>query len=149
MMSSLQRQLAESSQQGLFIATYLTMYGTGKTHSQVQGKFHQATQCAASRAGLVSSKSLWTIPVLIASWSRKIFPLIASSHIQSYTVTIIDLIWNYILFYQRPQSHIWQCNKQQFCKTGEMQITWFSVLVKSQVRLKSFHWMQLSISQVI
>ena len=27
---------------------------------------------------------------------------------------------NYILFYQRPQSHIWQCKKQQFCKTGEI-----------------------------
>ena len=80
---------------------------------------------------------------------QKTSPLVASSHIQSYTITIINLIWNYILFYQRPQSHIWQCNKQQFCKTGEMQITWFSVLVKSQVRLKSFHQIQSSISQVI
>ena len=26
-------------------------------------------------------KSLWTIPVLLASWSRKIYPLVASSHI--------------------------------------------------------------------
>ena len=75
-------------------------------------------------------------PVLLASWSRKIFPLVASSRIQSYTVTIIDFIWDYTLFYQRPQTHIWQCKKQQFCKTGEIQITQPAVLVKSQVRLK-------------
>ena len=75
-------------------------------------------------------------PVLLASWSRKTFPLVASSHIQTYTVTIIDLTWNYILFYQRPQSHIWQCKKQQFFKTGEIQITQLALLVKSQVRLK-------------
>lgn len=31
-------------------------------------------------------------PVLPASWSRKISPLVASPHIYSYTVTIIDLI---------------------------------------------------------
>ena len=29
-------------------------------------------------------------------WSRKIFPFVASSHIQSYTVTIKDLIQKYI-----------------------------------------------------
>ena len=76
-----------------------------------------------TRSDLVSSESLSIIPVLLAFWSRKIFPLVVSFYIWSYTVTIVDLIWNYILFYQRPQSHIWQCKKQQFCKTGEIQIT--------------------------
>ena len=34
---------------------------------------------------------------------RKIFPLVASSHIQNYIITIIDLIWNCIsAFYHRP-----------------------------------------------
>ena len=75
-------------------------------------------------------------PVLLASLSTKTFPHVASSHIQGYTVTIINLMWNYILSYQRPQSHIWQCKKQHFCKTGEIQITQLAVLVKSQVRLK-------------
>ena len=49
---------------------------------QVRWRFHWlATQGAVIGPGLVSSKSLWTIPVLLASWSRKIFPLVASSHI--------------------------------------------------------------------
>ena len=81
-----------SSQQGLFIAPYSTMlwghfmaivsHGAGKAHSQIYRRFHwQATQCSIIESGLVNSKSLWTILVLLASWSRKIFPLIASSHI--------------------------------------------------------------------
>ena len=85
-------QMPTSSQLGRFIATYLTMlwghfmatvsHSAGKAHSQVYWRFHwQATQCAVTRPGLESSESLWTIPVLLASWSRKIFPPIASSHI--------------------------------------------------------------------
>ena len=38
--------------------------------------------------------------------------------------------------YQLPQSHIWQCKKHQFCKTGEIQITQPEILVKSQERIK-------------
>ena len=34
--------------------------------------------------------------VLLASWSRKIFPLVASSPVQSHIITTIDLIWNYM-----------------------------------------------------
>ena len=75
-------------------------------------------------------------PVLLASWSRKIFPLVSSSHIQSYTITVIDLIWDYILFCQRPQTHICQWKKQKFCKAGEIKMRQPAVLVKSQVRLK-------------
>ena len=85
-------QVPTSSQQGPFTAIYLTMFwgdfmatvicSAGQAHPQVQGRFHwQATQCAVIGTGLASSKSLWTIPVLLASWSRKIFPLLASSHI--------------------------------------------------------------------
>ena len=81
-----------SSQQDPFIATYLTTFGghfmaivshgAGKTHSQVSGRSHwEATQCAVIGPDLASSKSLWTIPVLLASWSMRIFPLVASSHI--------------------------------------------------------------------
>ena len=85
-------QVPTSSQQGPFTAIYLTMFwgdfmatvicSAGQAHPQVQGRFHwQATQCAVIGTGLASSKSLWTMPVLLASWSRKIFPLVASSHI--------------------------------------------------------------------
>ena len=84
-------QVPTSSQQGPFTAIYLTMFwgdfmatvicSAGQAHPQVQGRFHwQATQCAVIGTGLASSKSLWTIPVLLASWSRKIFPLVASSY---------------------------------------------------------------------
>ena len=61
-------------------------------------------------------------PVLLALGPGK-HSLLLLLPLPSYTVTIIDLIWSYILFYQRPQSHIWQCKKQQFCKTDEIQIT--------------------------
>ena len=106
-------QAPTSSQQGPFIAAYLTMFGghfmptvshgAGKVHSQVSGRSHwEVTQCAIIGPGLASSKSLWTRPVLLASWSKKIFPLVASSHILSYIITIIDLIWNCIsAFYHR------------------------------------------------
>ena len=66
-------------------------------------------QCVVTRPGLESSKSLWTIPVLLASWSRKIFPLVASSHIQIYIITIIDLIWKYISTFYHRLSHTF-CN---------------------------------------
>ena len=79
-----------SSQQGLFIAPYSTMlwghfmaivsHGAGKAHSQIYRRFHwQATQCVVTRPGLASGKSLWTILVLLASWTRKTSPLVASS----------------------------------------------------------------------
>ena len=70
-------QVPASSQQGPFIATYLTTFGgnfmaivshgVGKAHSQVSGRSHwEATQCAFIGPGLESSKSLWTIPVLLS-----------------------------------------------------------------------------------
>ena len=61
--------------------------GAGKAHSQLHRRVHwRATQRAR----------LWTTAVFLASWSRKIFLLVASSHIYSYFVTIIDLIRNCI-----------------------------------------------------
>ena len=60
----------------------IVSHGVGKAHSQIWQIFHwQATQCVVTRPDLVSSKSLWTIPVLLTSWYRKIFPLVTSSHI--------------------------------------------------------------------
>ena len=56
--------------------------GAGKAHSQVYRRFHWwATQCAVTRPSLASGKSLWTIPVLPASWSTSIIPLVLFSHI--------------------------------------------------------------------
>ena len=40
--------------------------------------------CAVTRPDLASSKSLRTIPVLLAFWPRRIFRLVASFHIYSY-----------------------------------------------------------------
>ena len=48
--------------------------------------------------------SLWTT-LLLVSWSRRIFPLVAFSHIQSYINTIIDLIWNCISASYHRLSH--------------------------------------------
>ena len=53
-----------------------------------------STQCAVTGLGPVSSKSLWTAPVSLVSWSRKMFPLVTSSHIQSHTIIIMDFKWN-------------------------------------------------------
>ena len=100
-------QVPTSSQLGPFIATYVTMFGghfmaivshgARNVHSQFcQRLRRQATQCAVTGPGLTSSKSLWTIPVFLASWSRKMFPLVVSSHILSYIIAVIDLIWNCI-----------------------------------------------------
>ena len=56
------------------------------------------------KALLTVVKSPWTTYLASFLWSRKIFPLVASLYI--YTLTIIDLKWNYISpFYQRL-SHI-------------------------------------------
>lgn len=41
----------------------------------------------------MNKKRLWTIPVLLASWARKRFPLVASSHTWCYIIIIIDLIF--------------------------------------------------------
>ena len=72
-------------------------HGAGKAHSQVCQRFHRlANLCAVIGLGPVNSKSLWTTPVLLASWSRKIFPLVASSNIESHIATIMDFIWNCI-----------------------------------------------------
>ena len=38
-------------------------------------------KCAVTGPDLASSKSLRTTPVLLASWPRRIFPLVASFHI--------------------------------------------------------------------
>ena len=40
--------------------------------------------------------SLRTAPVSLVSWSRKILPLVASSHIQSHTIIIMDFMLNCI-----------------------------------------------------
>ena len=53
---------------------------------------------------LTVTKSLWTMYLTGLLLSRKIFPLVASSHIQSYKITIMDLIWNYVE--SEAQSHI-------------------------------------------
>ena len=69
-------------------------HDAGKAHSQVQRRFHrQATQCAIKGPGPMNRKRLWTIPVLLASWARKRFPLVASSHTWCYIIIIIDLIF--------------------------------------------------------
>lgn len=41
----------------------------------------------------MNRKRLWTIPVLLASWARKRFPLVASSRTWRYIIIIIDLIF--------------------------------------------------------
>ena len=48
------------------------------------------------------------IPTCLTSllWSRKIFPLVPSSHVQSYTITIIDLIWNCMSSFYQKLSHV-------------------------------------------
>lgn len=46
-------------------------HGARNAYSQVCQRFHSwATQCAVSGPGPMSSKSLWTTPTLLASWSR-------------------------------------------------------------------------------
>ena len=76
-------------------------HGAEKAHSQISWRFHwRATQCAVTGLGPVSSKSLWTAPVSWVSWSREIFPVVASFHIQSHTIITMDFIWNCVLSYQ-------------------------------------------------
>ena len=43
--------------------------------------------------------------IVLASWSRKIFPLVASSPVQSHIITTIDLIWNYMSSFYQWLSH--------------------------------------------
>ena len=54
---------------------------------------------------LLVSKSLWTTCLSSLLWSRKIFPLVTSSHIQSFAITIINLIWNYVFSFYHRLSH--------------------------------------------
>ena len=86
------RQVPTSSWQSPFGVINLTFvwghfmaivsHGARNAHSQFCQRLpRQATHCAVTGPGLISSKSLWTIPVFLASWSRKIFPLVAFSHI--------------------------------------------------------------------
>ena len=96
-------------------------HGAENVHSQVWQRFcWQATQCAVTGLGYKTvSKILW--PTCLTS-------LLLQDNIPSYCFFPypelhcyhLDLIWNYILFYQRPQSHIWRYKKQQFYKTGEI-----------------------------
>ena len=58
---------------------------------------HQTKPC--------KQQSLWTIPVLLASSSRKLFPLVVYSHIYRYIITIIDFIWNCISAFYHRLSH--------------------------------------------
>ena len=106
----------------------ILFHGTENVHSQVCKDFvDRPLNVLLLDQAIKQYPKFFGPPVLLASWSRKILPLVASSHIYSYTVTILAL-------YQRPQAHIWQCQKQQFCKTGEIQIIQPAVLVKSQIR---------------
>lgn len=55
---------------------------------------------------LAVPRNLWTTCLISLLRSKKIFPLVASSCIYGYTITIIDFVWNYRpSFYQRL-SHI-------------------------------------------
>ena len=75
-------------------------------------------QCAVIRPGLVSSQSLWTIAVLLASWDRKIVLLVASSHIREhyYIITITGLIWKCISAFYHRLSHTFANIKDNLLK---------------------------------
>ena len=92
----------------LFISL-IPFHGAKNAYSQVWQRFHwQATQYAANiRLGLINTvKRLQTTCLTSLLWSRKIFPLVPSSHVQSYTITIIDLIWNYMSSFYQKLSHM-------------------------------------------
>ena len=72
----------------------------------------------------MNRKSLWTIPVLLALWARKIFPLVASSHIQHYIIIIIDLI-----FYQWL-SHTFGNVRNNLLKQSTQKIVQLAVINK-------------------
>ena len=92
----------------------ISSHGAENVHSQVWQRFcSQATQWAIFSGP----------PVLLTSSSMKTFPLVASSQIYSYTVTIFGLIWNYILFYQRLSHTFGNVKNSNFAKIGEIQIT--------------------------
>ena len=106
-------------------------HGAGKAHSQVCQRFHRlANLCAVIGLGPVNSKSLWTTPVLLASWSRKIFPLVASSYIQTYIITIIDLIWNCIPAFYHRLSHTFGNVKNNLLKQATQKTTQLAVISK-------------------
>ena len=84
--------MATSSQQGPLIAPYLTMLwdiSWTLCPAVLERLIPRSTEdyidipinMLSLDQALASDKSLWTILVLLASWSREIFPLVASSHI--------------------------------------------------------------------
>ena len=87
-------------------------HGAENVHSQVWQRFCRlATQCAVTELGHKTvSKILWTTCLTSLLVQENIPSCCFFSYLE-YTVIIIDLIGNYILFYQKPQSHIWHCKK--------------------------------------
>ena len=73
----------------------------------------------------MNRKSLWTIPVLLALWARKIFPLVASSHIQHYIIIIIDLI-----FYQWLSHILGNVRDSNFLQQATQTIIQIAVISK-------------------
>ena len=111
-------------------------HGAGKAHSQVCQRFHRlANLCAVIGLGPVNSKSLWTTPVLLASWSRKIFPLVASSNIESHITTIMDFIWNCISAFYHRFSHSFGNIRNNLLKQAAQKI--IQLAVNSKVTSKN------------
>ena len=63
------------------------------------------------------------LPVFSLLWSRKISPLVASSGIQSYTVRITALIWNYISSFYQRLNHTFGNLRNNFLKKTVQKIT--------------------------
>ena len=55
-------------------------------------------------------------------WSRKISPLVASSHIWSYAVRITALIWNYISSFYQRLNHTFGNVRNNFLKQAVQKI---------------------------
>ena len=78
----------------------MTILSHGAFHSQVWQRFcGQATQCAVTGLGRKTvSKILWTT-CLTSLLVQENIPSCCFFPYLSYTVTNVDLIWGYILFY--------------------------------------------------
>ena len=84
---------------------------------------HQTRPCK-------QQKSLNHTCLKLASWSRKIFPLVASSHIQSYIIIIIDLIWNCISAFYHRLSHTFSNIRNNLLKQVTQKIIQLAVISK-------------------
>ena len=92
-------------------------HGAENVHSQVWHRFcWWATQCAVTGLGHKTvSKILWTTCLTSLLVQENIASCCFFPYIELHCYHHRSLI--------RGLTHIWQCKKQQFCKTGEIQIT--------------------------